>query len=188
MMIVVVIIGVTAALAIPTVNTALADARAQRAALDLIRVFRQARADAMSYGRAMMVDFNQLGSTGGVRSRIRLFRGRVSTCNSNDWPAIAAIDCGNPGSSCVARVDMQDFRGGGWDTGMVSTAGAIARWCFQANGAMAVQPGATGRYNYNAVVQGGWQFTFRRYNSSGSPEGVIRRVLLAQGGEASLQR
>src|SRR5688500_17355425 len=85
MMVVVIIIGIIAALAAPTVGTAMADRRTNNAALDVVRLFREARADSIQYGRATVVDYNNLGTPGGVGARMRVFRGITSTCNSNNF-------------------------------------------------------------------------------------------------------
>ena len=103
LMVVVAIIGITAAIAAPTIGRAIAASRADRATHDIIRIGRRARSEAIAFGRAYLMRMTTTG-TGGVQ----LWRGRSSLCRQ-DWTTIVTSgNCVLPGAADGNCVDYTD--------------------------------------------------------------------------------
>lgn len=84
LMMVVVLIGISMAIAIPTMSTAMAETRQSEAALQVVSVFRTARAMAMRRGTPTVVSFVGTGEFWIIPAR-RL-PGVVASCTSVNWP------------------------------------------------------------------------------------------------------
>jgi hypothetical protein len=98
-MVIVVIIVVIAGLAGPGMMRGMAISRSQRLTHDLSRLGRRARAEAVAYGRAYMMDFND--ENGGT---FTLWRGITDSCRQNPWAAITAGGCGAGSPDCIDAV------------------------------------------------------------------------------------
>jgi prepilin-type N-terminal cleavage/methylation domain-containing protein len=85
LMMVVVLIGISMAIAIPTMSTAVAETRQSEAALEVLSVFRSARAMAMRRGTPTLVSFVGAGQFWIMPARRA--PGVVASCTSVDWPA-----------------------------------------------------------------------------------------------------
>lgn len=107
-MVIVSIIGIMAALAAPGMMRAMAVNRAQRATMDVARIGRAARSDAISFGRAYML-VHVPGTTS--RGRLELWRGITDTCRTTPWATVMVAGCGGatPSPDCVDFVDMDHY-------------------------------------------------------------------------------
>lgn len=85
LMMVVVLIGLSMAIALPTMSTAMAEEKQSEAALQVVSVFRTARSMAMRRGTPTIVSFSGTGQFWMIPAR-RL-PGVVSSCGSVNWPA-----------------------------------------------------------------------------------------------------
>lgn len=192
MMIVVVIIAVTAALAMPTVVQTFADKRTNEAAIEIARLGRRARSESVAYGRAHVLRYTTF-SVPGSDGRIQLFRGTAGACNAgaNDWVAIMASPiCGAPNSMCIDEVNMGHTH---WTIGPYTTRLRAPGYspldiCFQPNGAslMRYNAGIGGRFFEGNTMGGGVQFTTQRFRS-GAGEGALRRVVFPLGATPRVQ-
>ena len=82
LMVTVAIIGIAAAVAVPSVRMAMIDRRLQSHAIDVMNVFREARSRAMVRGRSQYV---QLDVSGGAMVE-RLYEGATNSCARSAWP------------------------------------------------------------------------------------------------------
>lgn len=89
-MIVVILVGISAAMIAPAMTRAMAINRTNRCQYDAARLFRSARASAIGTGRAHLV--NRTGAAGGVA--LEVFIGDSSSCARSRWDAIVVP--GNP--------------------------------------------------------------------------------------------
>lgn len=85
LMTVVILIGISMAIAIPTASTAVAETRQSEAALEVVSVFRTARSLAMRRGTPVIVSF--LGTGQFWITPARRLPGVVASCTSVNWPA-----------------------------------------------------------------------------------------------------
>jgi prepilin-type N-terminal cleavage/methylation domain-containing protein len=173
LMIVVAIIGITAALAAPAIARAVAQARADRANHSLMRVIRFGRSQAMAYGRTYLL---RMAASGTV-TRAELWEGTTSACRLEAWNTVTASgNCSSPSfpsGNCVDYVDSSDFTSG---INSVQFADGALDLCFQPNGDMLTRTtGGLGAFGYPA--NGAVQFTTTRleYGTSAGdpPRGVI---------------
>ena len=148
LMIVVAIIGITAAIAAPTIGRALASSRADRATHDIVRIGRRARGEAVAYGRAYLMRVTTAGGGG-----VQLWRGGTSLCLQN-WVAITGagncIGPGAPSGNCVDYMQADMYVGPGWtlQIGQIQspttpTASALMETCFTPSGEMFQRPNGT---------------------------------------------
>ena len=190
--VVLVLIGMT--LAAPAISTALAEKRSGQVTLDLVRLGRRARADAIAYGRAHVLRYGATGA-GGDFGRVRLLRGFTGGCNTNNWTTIlaAAADCTAANSTCIDELDAtaSRYRLGGNDT-LLSAPAAFPALdiCYEPNGRMMYSANAaTTRFTANNTVAigGGFVFTAVRQRD-GVNVGPTRRVIFPLGGTARVLR
>jgi prepilin-type N-terminal cleavage/methylation domain-containing protein len=179
-MIVVAIIGISAALAAPALGTAIADRRAGEATHSLVRVGARARSEAMVLGRAHVLAFETEGN-----GRVSLWRGRSNLCNQNDWPSIIAGAC-NDSIHCLETLDMASYDHGHHQVRMRIVA-APAFMCFQPDGDVLFSDGPTDRFNPLASAAEGVRFTIERL-AGGSVDGVRREVVFPIGGSPRIVR
>jgi len=186
MMVVVAVIAITAGLAAPAMYNSFAERRASSAPIDLVRLVRRGRSEAMAYGRAHLLRFTETSP-----GSFTLYRGVSSGCSANDWPTIvAAASCGAIGSKCIDQMLMSsDY----YSTGSLDVRAAEAGGtdnidiCYEPTGRMLHRAATTGAFSDQNTVNGGFVFNFIRYES-GSALGVTRRVALPLGGEARVLR
>lgn len=182
LMIVVVIIAVVAALALPSIATGLRDRAANQAALDLVRLARRARAEAAGYGRAHMLHFD--AATDGSAE---LYRGFVGRCALNNWAAVTAGGC-DDNTMCIDSLVMnRDHRSLSTINMALSDGTNWLELCFETSGVVRHRTTPGGTFTDANVVNGGFQFLFQRYNADGNL-GVARRVLVPLGGTARILR
>jgi len=191
-MIIVVIIAVSAALAMPAMHGAIAERKNSEASYDLVRLMRHARSEALAYGRAHLVRFVPTS-----HGSFTVYRGISSNCNLNDWdPIIAAGACGTASSMCidqVAMVEGDDDGSGIYELGgtriQATEAGgsALVDLCYQPTGLLLHRTDVTARFSDLNTITGGYVFAFQRLDS-GSPVGVVRRVVAPISGDPRVLR
>lgn len=108
LMAVVAIISIGAGIAMPAIQRATQQQRANRVVLDIVRMTRRARSEAMAYGRAYLLRHNDQSYGNGAWGRYRLYRGMNNGCRTNDWATITTVDCGAANSYCVDEITMND--------------------------------------------------------------------------------
>ncbi len=89
LMMVVILIGISMAIAIPTASTAVAETRQSEAALEVVSVFRTARSMAMRRATPVIVSF--LGTGRFWITPARRLPGVVASCTSVNWPVERAF-------------------------------------------------------------------------------------------------
>ena len=87
-MIVVVIVGITAALVAPAVMRTMGIARANRCQYDAARLFRAARTNAIGTGRAHLVQLVPVAGS----VELRTYIGDSSSCSRSSWGGIVGTD------------------------------------------------------------------------------------------------
>ncbi len=186
LLIVIIIIAVSAGLAAPAIGTAMAERRVAQAALDLVRIGRQARSEALGYGRAHVLRFTNSSSVG-VLGRVRVFRGINNGCNTNDWVTIMAA-----ASMQIEDFDMSDqqYQVGSHSIQLRAPNDPLDV-CFEGSGVVRYRSGATatgnGRFTDANTVGGGFVVTLQR-QVDGTSAGVVRRVILPLGGQPRVLR
>lgn len=188
MMIVVAIIAGTALLAVPAVQSATANRKVNRAALDVVRLARRARAESVGFGRAHLLAWNP-----GNDGSLVLWRGSNNGCNTNAWPVIQGAPCGAANSMCVDQVQLSDgrYRRGTHQVRMAWSAASVAPvdLCYEPTGALFYRTAAGGRFTDRNVDPGGapiggaFELRFDRI-SGGAVTGVPRFVVFPLGGDA----
>jgi prepilin-type N-terminal cleavage/methylation domain-containing protein len=132
LMIVVAIIGITAAIAAPAIGRAIASSRADRAVHDIIRIGRRGRSESIAYGRAYLLRVTTTG-TGGVQ----LWRGSSSLCRQ-DWATIvSAGNCVSPAApdgNCVDYMDAGMYVADPFVLTIAQPVTPAVELCFQSNG------------------------------------------------------
>jgi hypothetical protein len=149
---------------------AMAQRRANEATFSLVRAGAQARAAAMTYGRAHMLQFLATSSDDANRGSVQVWRGVFNACGANDWATIIDTSACDADPNCLAEVDMGLWStDGSYAVGMVPEDG-VTQVCYEPDGDMFATGGV------NAVV-----VNFQR-TLDGVPEGVTRTVVLPRGG------
>ncbi len=143
-MIVVAIIGITAAIAAPAIGRAIASSRADRSVHDIIRIGRRGRSEAIAYGRAYLLRMTTAGDGGA-----QLWRGRTSLCRQ-DWTTITgAGNCAPPlaaDGNCADYVDSSTYATTPYVL-TISQTTALQELCFMPNGDTVVRPnGSAGAF------------------------------------------
>jgi len=119
MMIVLAVIAIAVTLAAPAISNATRERRAGESTLDLVRLARRARSEAMAYGRAYLMRYTEASAPSYDVGRVQLYRGRSSGCNSNDWDSLAdgilrdaiacpALGAAEASSFCVDQVNLEN--------------------------------------------------------------------------------
>lgn len=184
LMIVIAVIAISAALAMPAIGAAMGEQRGANAAYDLVRIGRRARAEAAAYGRAYQLSFTQV--TGGGVGSVIMLRGTSPRCNANDWDAIRDLGACHSNPLCVDQLNMTRFQTTEQEIRMRSPGlGAWIQLCFEPNGVMSYRRASLRRFvsrNTN-LIRGGARFCFQRF-SDGDRVGVGRWVLFPLGGDA----
>jgi prepilin-type N-terminal cleavage/methylation domain-containing protein len=180
LMVVVTIIGVVAALAAPTIGTALANRRTNELALEVVRMSRVGRSSAAGYGRAFMMRIDP------ANDQLTLYRGVNNRCNPvASWgPVIGGGCAGNP--ECIDFVaapvvgsSVYDFRIDGAD-------GAAIDICFEPTGVSRWWTGGNTTFADNHP-NGGIQVGVRRIED-GVTAGVEKLVAVPLGADARVIR
>lgn len=187
LLIIVAIIGITSALAAPAVHQSIMERKNNAAALDVVRLARRGRAEALSYGRAYVLQFDAGGD-----GQFRLYRGISSDCNglANDWDALMADTACDGSGMCVDAVEMADSEWtlGSSDIRVTESADrARVEVCFEPRGTVEHRTSGTARFSGINTVTGGYIFDFARY-ASGTEVGVARSVVVPLGSDARVMQ
>lgn len=199
LMIVVSIIGISAAAAAPAFSRAMAENRASQAVRELVRMGRRARSETAAYLRAHLV-WIQPAANGGT---VSLIRGRTNSCLLENWNNLFTTTgpCGGAGAACLETVSFADeqYRGVYFTEMMfepmvsgimqppASTATAI---CYTPSGVVLHdQPGSLGAVNLreannNNSAPGGYRFVIRLLDEDGKRHGLVRRMVFPLGAAA----
>ncbi len=116
-MVIVTIILIMAAVAAPGMMRAMSINRAQRATMDVARLGRAGRSDAIAFGRAYLLVYGP-GATG--RGQVQLWRGITDSCRTNNWAAITGTAC-RSSRDCVDSVDMDTYSTGSSQVRLTTT-------------------------------------------------------------------
>lgn len=175
LMMVVALIGISMAIAVPTMSTSLAETRQAEAALEVVSVFRSARAMAMRRGTPTLAAWNGAGRFWLVPAR--RVPGAILTCGGVNWPAEPPMPTAE--LDLVAGTSTID-QDAAWDAYGITAAFNVA------NGAICYSPlgrvyisvnGVNGPWSdaQNAAPGGALQVLVNRPNSN------PRRVIVPMG-------
>jgi len=187
MMVVVSIVGITAALAAPAMMSSIANRRAGEATHSVVRIGARARSLSIGFGRAHVLRFTEASAApGGNFGTLELWRGRFDRCSANTWPTIITGAC-SASADCVESLDMGYYAHTSNQVRLTldgATAGSI---CFQPNGDMFFS-GAGGLWGTTPPA-GTDAITFQVERlSGGSTAGVNRFVVFPFGGTPRILR
>lgn len=186
-LVVIAIIGITAALAAPALSEAMADRRAGEAMHALVRIGARARSEAMATGRAHVLDYSDTSFGTPPNGSVRLWRGRANLCIANDWGAIINGAC-ESNVHCLEALDMGAYHHGTHQVRLRMTGAAQAWLCFQPDGELLVGgPGAPFAPTAPDGSQEAVSFTIDRL-VDGASAGVQRRVVFPFGGNPRVAR
>ena len=124
LMIVVAIIGISAAMVAPGLMRSMAIGRTNRFQYDVARILRRTRSDAIGTGRAHMV----VVTTAGATTTLALYRGASSSCLRAGWAVILPTD------APVDLVWTASYSSGGHSVQLVLAAGTPTNICFEPDG------------------------------------------------------
>lgn len=184
-LVVIAIIGISAAIAAPALMQAMADRRAGEAMHALVRLGARARSEAMATGRAHVLVYSNASGGSPANGSVQLWRGRANLCATNNWGTIVTGTCaGNP--SCLELLDMGQYNHGTHQVRLRLDGTAGATLCFQPDGELLVSNvvGGVGAPFVPTAPDGSLEavrFTITRL-VDGSPEGVQRAVVFPFGG------
>lgn len=190
-MVVVAIIGISAALAAPAIGEAVSERRTNEATHAVVRIGARARAEAMAYGRAHVLVYTDASAgTPASNGKLQLWRGMSNLCSANNWGSIITGSCGAGGdANCRDVLDMgASYNYGSNQVRLRMPNAAQAYICFQPDGEMYVSTGG-GTFTPTSPDgrSGGVRFTIDRLRSGGA-EGVQRVVIFPFGGEPRIAR
>lgn len=186
LLIVIMLVSGSAALAAPAIGAAMAERRVAQAHLDVLRIGRRARSEALALGRAHLLRFSTT-SNPGDHGRFRLYRGTTSSCTTTNWATVtAAADCVAP--ECIDDVNLGDSDYRTSATSFVHMRGspdnALVDLCYTSSGAMRHRVSAVAPFsdqNNTNGVAGGYIFTLQS-KRSGTLQGVQRSIVFPLGG------
>ena len=176
LLVVVIIIGVVAALAAPTIGTALANRRTNELALDVVRMVRHARSSSMGHGVAHVLSFTD--------GHLEVWRGENNRCNGNDWATLLSADCGAT-SRCTDYLDPDAISSSSTYTAAISN--GITFLCFEPTGQMYWSDSTTAAFSNLNTVGGALTVTVER-SFGGATQGVSKQVIIPFGGDARVRR
>lgn len=178
-MVVVAIIGIAMASALPAMQQAMRDRRTQQAAVSFINDFREARSRAAMRGRAHMV---RVDINGGF-ARVDILEGDLNSCRLSNWnvPPAQVIHLERDWGDPLTRVSEIAFDA-------MAPAGAYMEYCFTPMGRMFFRMAPGGVFfgdgmNGPAVNTGGFMYTVR---NTAVTQTVNRRVFVPLSGIARL--
>jgi Tfp pilus assembly protein FimT len=187
-MVVVIVIGVLAALGIPSIATQLRDRRTNQAAHEVALLYRQARSLAMGRGSAVLVRFD-----GSANGRIEVRESMdpdpnhcltlpATSCSAANWNAasplnrlVASFDVNDNGP--YERVKLAFFQASG------ASAGNAVEVCFSPLGRPFRRFAFAGAFVPMAEVP---YIEVKRVDAANQPEGITRTVLVLPNGTSRL--
>lgn len=178
LMLVVVLIGISAAMVAPSLMSTMAVSRTSRCQYDTARLLRSARSEAIATGRAHLVNFDN----GTGRMQVGLFRGDSSSCSRATWGGIVGVD------APIDAVRALDYSLAGHSVVItVTTAGAGAprQLCFEPDGDRFERTSPTGVFVRNPGLT---TVAFDRTTPAGVTGDVQRRIVIPQFGAPRVTR
>lgn len=179
-MIVVVIVGISAALVAPAMTRSMSIARANRCQYDAARMFRSARANAIGTGRAHLV--NTTPTVGDYR--LDVYMGDSSSCSRSNWAAIVV-----PASTIVDHLWETEYTtsGHGVRLDYLPRVGLAPprQICFEPQGERFERAGVVGVFTRNTSTLA---FTIDRLENGSVAGDPQRRILLPQFGTPRVYR
>ncbi|MFO0715042.1 MAG: hypothetical protein U0353_34710 [Sandaracinus sp.] len=179
-MIVVVIVGISAALVAPAMMRAMAINRTNRCQYDAARMFRSARASAIGTGRAHLVHMTP--TSGDVR--LDVYIGDSSSCARSGWTQIVG-----GAMAPVDRLWETDYTAGGHGVGLtfrnVGGGPAPQQVCFEPQGDRLTRTGTTGQFTRAATTV---LFVITRLENGSNTGDPERQILLPQFGTPRVLR
>lgn len=124
LMIVVSIIGISAAMVAPSLMRSMAINRTNRFQYDVARVLRRTRSDAIGTGRAHLL----VMTTAGADTTLAVFRGASSSCPRAGWATIL------PADAPVDFVSTRLYSAGGHSVSITRGPGTPTNICFEPDG------------------------------------------------------
>ena len=179
LMVIVMIISIISALAGPGMMRALAASRAQRAVYDLSRLARRARSEALTYGRAYMLQYRADG-----RGRFELWRGTTDVCRANAWGTIAPVNGCTTSPPSIDCADFFDANGYSSGSHFVTINTPVQRVCFEPDDDLWLDTG-TGTF---VRSDAGVRLALDRYSPSGGTALEQRAVLIPPGAAPRVER
>ncbi len=182
-MVVVIIIGVLATLAVPTLLARMRSARTREAASQIGMIYTSARLHAMGRGAAVLVRYNGAAGSFEVREAItgdtsKGCQMEPTTSCDNDWNAPSGS-----GPATWAPVKSAAFSSGAYkdmktDMYLGSTAQATLDLCFTPMGRSFRRSGTTGAFTVNSEI---YDIDVYRF-VDGQQDGLRRRVAILPNG------
>lgn len=188
MMVVVLIIGIGAAMALPGLRTAMANRRGQEAALRVVSMFRRSRSEAMAYGRAHLVRFDSTASSG--KGSVRIYRGITNSCRNNNWTTlIAGPACGTASSFCIEAFDFSSTLMGSGDYLQIAGVGYTnLDLCYTSAGTLWWRNSDASPFTDATNADFGFLMRVSQKESDGSTVGTVRGIVIPFGGQPRIQR
>ncbi|MEZ4249104.1 MAG: prepilin-type N-terminal cleavage/methylation domain-containing protein [Polyangiales bacterium] len=176
LMIVVAVIAIVAALAAPSVGAAAGERRSNETALDIVRLARRGRSEAVGYGRAHLLQF-----TAGANGQFALFRGDSNRCNNANWAGVVGAGCTAANTACRDLVSGDVRSTPGQQIVISSEDGAAVDICFEPTGRVLWRrAGLFSDRQGGPMTGGGVRFNIVRNGG----DGVTRRILVPLGADA----
>ena len=200
-MVVVVIVAILMAVAVPGLAGVRRSNLAIRAAHEVLRIAKRARAEAVGRGAAHMVRYTALTGRGTSYGQVELWRGDRDRCNAVDWDAIRSAGACPANPNCLDEADMRTWSTEGASGTRRETVvqlrapglGGRLDVCYQPDGRMLWRSGRRRRFSERNVtdtgqrILGAVRFRVRLLRGS-TPVGVDRWVVLPLGGEPRMAR
>jgi prepilin-type N-terminal cleavage/methylation domain-containing protein len=201
LLVVVIIIGILAVMAIPAMTRAQVDRRSYDDAITVAELFREARTRAMGRGAAEMIQMTQVGGTGGADlGTFLLFEGQVIAA-----PPLGVLPLGSPMSTCgsptvwigatatAVLIDGVNLNGsiekidGIWTTITGPTAGGMgvlnaAFMCFTPLGRAYFSANNPPNFLSGSPMLGEVQIAVQHTNVAGVAGGIVRTVVVPNSG------
>jgi len=171
-MIVVVLVGISAAMVAPALMRAMSISRATRCHNDLARLFRSARASAIGTGRAHLVDINPIGTD----IQVSTYIGDSTSCQRSTWGGIVGAMV--PVDSVWQSNYSPDVANGVRITVTAIGAPVPRQICFEPDGDRFLRPAPVGVFGRTAGVA----TVLVDRLEAGTPVDVQRQIVIPQFG------
>lgn len=176
-MIVVLLVGISAAMMAPAIMNTMAISRASRCQYDFARMLRRARSEAIGTGRAQLIDI--VSAAGDVQMNVYI--GDSSSCTRSLWGAIVGVM--NP----VDRVWQSDYdaAGNGVFVAVLGPGAAPRQICFEPDGDRFDRPSTAGVFTRSPGIL---TVTLDRHVQGTTGVDVQRQIVIPQFGAPRVVR